>query len=70
MPDIDPGLLDIWECVTACDSQVRASTGGAYALDWAVVLSAAHAFGACVTPRFFRLLRIYEATMLAAISKQ
>ena len=70
MPDIEPGILGFWDCVTACDTQVRTSMSGAYALDWAVVLSAAHAFGACVTPRFFRLLRIYEATMLAAISKQ
>ena len=62
--------MDVWECLTLCDSQVRVSMSGAYALDWSVIIECARATGLPVNQRFFRLTRVYESTMVNSINSK
>lgn len=69
MPYLEADLLPYWLVFTACETQLRVSMAGAYALDWRVVFRAAAAFGIPVDARFVRLLRAYERAMIAEITR-
>lgn len=69
MPDIDPSLADIWECFTLCETQLRVSTGGVYALDWHCVMAVASALCVPVDRAFFTFLKTFEQAMIAALKE-
>ena len=68
--DADPAIVPYFDCFTLCDTQLRAAFGGAYAMDWSVVMQAATAQGIALDARFFRLLKLFEAGMLGHMNKK
>jgi hypothetical protein len=66
-----PDLMLENECLFAlfslCDTQLRVGFGGAYALDWSVVIRVADDMGIEMDETFYGLLKIFEITMLAEL---
>jgi hypothetical protein len=65
MPDISPENEELLECFRLCESQLRATDGGAYAMDWNVVIVVAESMSIPIDGLFYRLLRHYESILLA-----
>jgi hypothetical protein len=70
MPEIPRSLFSFWECFLTCDSQLRAGFGGAYALDWKVVMMVARDMGIKRTRFFYRALKTFEGSMIEAMNKK
>jgi hypothetical protein len=68
-PEILPENNLLWECFTLCSSQLRISGGGAYAMDWNVVIQVAGVMGLETGPRFCRLLGNFETTLIKCLSE-
>lgn len=67
MPQIMETLEPYWQCFLDCDSQLRASMGNIYGLDWNVVFKVAEVHGINVDDKFIYYLKIFEGTMIGEI---
>lgn len=67
MPELSPDNERLFNCFLLCESQVRAGFGGAYALDWSVVVRVADDMGITTNSTFYVLLRAFQGAMLAEI---
>lgn len=70
MPELMPEAGEYFECFTLCDSQLRAGFGGAYALDWGVVIKVAEAMDMNIDDKFFVMLKAFENAMLTDTNKK
>jgi len=70
MPDIPPDMAPLWSLFLACDSQLRAGLGGAYALDWMAVRGMAIDMGIKRNKLFYRALKVFEYAMITAMNKK
>jgi hypothetical protein len=59
----------IFEIFCLCESQLRVGFGGAYALDWSVVMKAAEVRGVDIGPLFFILLKHFEQALIERLSE-
>ena len=69
MPELMQEAGEYFECFTLCDSQLRAGMGGAYALDWNVVIRTAEALDMSIDEKFFTLLKAFENTLVEEMNK-
>ena len=69
MPELMQEVSEYFECFTLCDSQLRAGMGGAYALDWNVVIRTAEAMNINIDDKFFVMLKAFENAMLMEVNK-
>lgn len=69
-PELPIELMDIFNCLSVCSSQLRVGFGGAYALDYVVVIRAASDFGIKTNRAFYRILQGYESVLIKELSKQ
>ena len=69
MPELMQEAGEYFECFTLCDSQLRAGMGGAYALDWNVVIRTAEAMNINIDDKFFVMLKAFENAMLMEVNK-
>ena len=69
MPELMQEAGEYFECFTLCDSQLRAGMGGAYALDWNVVIRTAEAIDINIDDKFFVMLKAFENAMLMEVNK-
>lgn len=67
-PNIYPETRDFLECFRLCDMQLRVGMGGPFALDWQVVIAVGKSLGMNIDARFFRALKVFEATMIDKIN--
>lgn len=70
MPEVMPENQELFECFTLCDSQLRAGMGGAYAMDWKVVMSVAEAMEIEMDERFYRMLKVFEGALCEEMGKR
>lgn len=49
---------------------MRAGFGGAYALDWQVIMKAAHDMGIRRNYLFYRALKIFESAMISKMNEK
>ena len=61
---------DIWHLLSLCSSQWRVGMGGAYGLDYGVVMEVAKAMWFDTDEIFFEKLRAYEAAVLDEMNKK
>lgn len=64
MPELSAENEKTLECFRLCESQVRATSGGSYALDWRIVKDVAESMGMPVNGHFYRLLKAYEQVFM------
>lgn len=60
----------VWRCCQLCDSQLRAGFGGAYAMDWGVVLTVTEDLSIERDDMFYRSLKVYEHALLKHVNKK
>ena len=65
-----PENTELFHCFCLCDSQLRAGMGGAYAMDWNVVIRVAEDRGVETDDRFYFQLRNFEHALIEEIGKK
>jgi hypothetical protein len=70
MPELNQEMEQIMACFRMCDTQLRASMGGAFAMDWVSVRGVAEALGIKTDELFYTALREYEAILIAEMNRE
>jgi hypothetical protein len=70
MPEISAEIGKHLQCFRLCGTQLRATSGGAYALDWSIIKDVAGSMEIPVTVRFYRLLAAYENVFMEELNKK
>lgn len=69
-PELPIELMGIFNCLSVCSSQLRVGFGGAYALDYGVIIQAASDFGIKTDRLFYRIMQGYESVLIKELSNQ
>jgi len=64
MPDLLPENEPLFECFTLCETQLRVSPVGPFALDWGVIVRVAEDLGIKTDLQFYTLLGVFERSVI------
>ena len=64
MPKLPNDLSKLLSCFVMCESQLRATYGSYYALDYSTVIRVADSMGIVTNETFFNLLKSYERVLI------
>jgi len=67
MPDLLPENEPLFDCFILCETQLRTSAVGAFALDWGVIVRVAEDLGIKTDLHFYTLLGTFERALLQGI---
>lgn len=70
MPELSPEMETLLTCFQMCKTQIRATMGAAYAMDWNSVKDVAEALGIQTDELFYIALREYEAVMIKEMNRE
>ena len=69
-PDLLPENQTIFECFRLCESQLRVGFGGAFALDWSVIIRIANDMDIETGRLFYILLRAFESVLIGNLNRK
>jgi hypothetical protein len=67
MPELLPENELLFECFTLCETQLRVSAAGPFALDWGVIVRVAEDLGIKTDLQFYSLLGVFEHSVMQGI---
>lgn len=70
MPLLGEETGNILECFLLCKTQLRATSAGAYALDWGIIAEVAQSLSIPTDGPFYRMLAAYEAVLIEEMNSK
>lgn len=70
MPEVPFKLQALLDCLVVCEYQLRVTSGGAFALDYASVARVADDFGIKTNTTFYRIIKSFESVLIKEFNKK
>jgi hypothetical protein len=70
MPELDEETETLLNCFRLCDSQLRSSMGGVFAMDWNSVDNVARALNIDQDVTFYAALKQYETVLIEELNRK